>query len=182
MSQFYFLENFGLVFDRIFLSDLTNNAAWITDSQRVVRDVTGDDRAGADDATIPDGNATDDRHVTAEPAVVANLDGLVVFDIEQRAVCVGLEVSFLVTQGMHGGYQRDVGAKPDAVANRHIATVQHGKVGVGVEVLAQMGITPVVKENRSLQVGALTVIRNQLFEDLLTLFALVVKGHVVFLR
>lgn len=85
------------------------------------RDILGNDRAGRNRAPLPNRHARQDDHMPANPAVVADYDGLGILDVLAPALHFGL------VRGVHDG---DVGAEHDRVADGHEAAVEDCEVEV----------------------------------------------------
>ena len=145
------------------------------------RDVPCDHAACADDAACSDGDTAAHGDVARQPAVIADGDGLAVFQIVQRAVCTPAEVAFLRQVGVHGREKGAARTEEHVVADGDGAGVQYHEIEVGVAPLSKGGVDAVVKLDGALQKRVCAPVGEQLSENCLPLFAVRFRSGVVLL-
>ena len=133
-------ENAGFAGGAVGFGDGADDTAGVAGCQRVGRDVPCDHAACADDAACSDGDTAAHGDVARQPAVIANGDGLAVFQIVQRAVCTPAEVAFLRQVGVHGREKGAVRTEEHVVADGDGAGVQYHEIEVGVAPLSKGGV------------------------------------------
>ena len=133
------------------------------------RDILDHYGAGADHHIVADGHAGADDHIAAEPYVIADGDRACTF----RPGCAYRRVD-----GMIRGVQAYARPEEHAIADGDPRHVKEDAVHVGVEVVADIGVAPVVAVEWRFEERALAERAEQFVEQPVALFEGVVCRRV----
>ncbi|KXJ86076.1 hypothetical protein Micbo1qcDRAFT_37402 [Microdochium bolleyi] len=135
--------------------DLPDDLCRHAHGDRPVGDILAHDGARADRAPFADLDAGQHRDVGAEPAVVADLDGLRVLDHVATGLHAGL---------VRGGDEADARGEEHAVADGDVRAVEDDAVEVCVELLPDGDVAAVVDLDAGLDVAVLADLAEQLLD------------------
>ena len=118
------------------------------------------DRSGTDCGIVAYRHPRHNDDITADPYVVAHVDGQSVFY---------LPVPLFYIKRMTGSVERTIGCNKDIITEGHLGLIKNHAVGVGKEVLAHLYIIAIVAEERTNDKHPLTCLAEQLPQSFHTL-------------
>ena len=172
-------QDFGLVFHTVRFRYLPDHLARTPRRKRVGRDVFHNHTARSDYAVVSNGDAGANDNVGAKPTIVADLDRLGITQALYIAIPVEHGISLFRQHRVNWRNDGHVGAKIAVVPDGDTGIVLHRQIVIAKEVRTDLRMASIVEKNWPLHKAALPYLSNNLADQLLPLFCLILIGSVI---